>query len=672
MYVGLTGALKYLRKFWLNLGLTVVAATLASPALAAEQPPVSDYGDLPGVEQMALAPDGRTIAIVARIDGARNLVALDADRKLLASMPLADAKVREIVWGDSQHLVVIVSKTEDLGPGFRKEKMELFYAAVMATTGKKLQWVFSNSPSVFKYITGFSGIRNVGGNTLAFFEGQMTMVSDKTRMDPSAEVVGNTISRPALFSVDLATMKTTRVPLPPGAKEDSYDSRRDWMVGADGSVVATLATNTRSGNWRLLGIKGETLAKGNEPSGDVNLIALTNNASAIVYSVRESDDERHWYSVPRAGGAPTELLPDIGAEEIFVDRLTGEFLGYEPKSDDGQAVPVMFDPVQQDRVRKIFRAFAGRQITLKDFTPGMTAGLVRTSGNGDAGTWYTVDVVGRRADLVGEERPLIRPEAIGPISTVAYKAADGLEMVGVLTLPPGRTAKNLPVVMLPHGGPRSHDVAAFDWWAQALASRGYAVFQPNFRGSTDQDGAFLHAGDGQWGRKMQTDISDGLAELARRGIVDPKRACIVGGSYGGYAALAGVTLQKGIYRCAVALAPVSDLSQMVAADQSESGYDPTLGRNLKEMLGAFSTLDEVSPRKHAAEANAPIMLIHGKDDTVVPFSHSTRMASALRGAGKPVEMVVLPDEDHWLSRAATRKAMLEACVRFVMANNPPD
>jgi dipeptidyl aminopeptidase/acylaminoacyl peptidase len=198
------------------------------------------------------------------------------------------------------------------------------------------------------------------------------------------------------------------------------------------------------------------------------------------------------------------------------------------------------------------------------------------------------------------------------------------------------------------------------------------VLQPNFRGSTGYGPAFRRAGYGQWGRKMQSDVSDGLTALAAQGIVDPKRACIMGASYGGYAALAGVTLQKGLYRCAVAVAGVSDVAKMASTDIQESGYDDTLKRALKEELGERKDLRPISPVNFAAQADAPILLIHGKDDTVVPYGQSTAMAGALREAGKPVEMVTLPGEDHWLSRSETRLAMLEAAVRFITANNPPD
>jgi dipeptidyl aminopeptidase/acylaminoacyl peptidase len=223
---------------------------------------------------------------------------------------------------------------------------------------------------------------------------------------------------------------------------------------------------------------------------------------------------------------------------------------------------------------------------------------------------------------------------------------------------------------MPHGGPGQRDYPGFDWWAQAFASRGYAVLQPNFRGSSGYGATFQNAGHGEWGRKMQSDLSDGLTFLVQSGIADPQRACIVGASYGGYAALAGVTLQKGIYRCAVSVAGVSDLSKMVATDIRESILSATLIRMLKQEVGSGRDLREASPIRFAAGADAPILLVHGKDDTVVNYDQSADMAKALQKAGKPVEFVTLVGEDHWLSRSETRQSMLEAVVAFVEKRNP--
>ena len=276
-----------------------------------------------------------------------------------------------------------------------------------------------------------------------------------------------------------------------------------------------------------------------------------------------------------------------------------------------------------------------------------------------------------KASPIGFERPKIGTH-VGPISTINYTAQDGTDIEAILTLPPDREAKNLPLIMLPHGGPHSHNIATFDWWAQAFASRGYAVLQPNFRGSTNRDAAFEHAGYGEWGRKMQTDLSDGIAHLAQSGMVDPKRACIVGASYGGYAALAGVTVQNGVYRCAVAVAGVSDLRMMYEREMNERGRGRLLKKNLREELGDLDRVGDVSPRRLADKADAPILLIHGRDDTVVDFKQSTVMADALKDAGKPFEMIELVGEDHHLSNGKTRQQMLQSAVAFVQRHNPAE
>jgi len=171
---------------------------------------------------------------------------------------------------------------------------------------------------------------------------------------------------------------------------------------------------------------------------------------------------------------------------------------------------------------------------------------------------------------------------------------------------------------------------------------------------------------------MQTDKSDGLRALADAGIIDPDRACIVGASYGGYAALAGVTLQQGIYKCAVAVAPVTDIRRMYREDYKASGSSRTTKVALREQLGDPDVWDSVSPERFAKQADAPILLIHGKDDTVVPYVHSKQMADALKDEKKPYELVTLDGEDHWLSLSETRQKMLQATMAFVQKHNPAD
>jgi dipeptidyl aminopeptidase/acylaminoacyl peptidase len=231
----------------------------------------------------------------------------------------------------------------------------------------------------------------------------------------------------------------------------------------------------------------------------------------------------------------------------------------------------------------------------------------------------------------------------------------------------------LPLIVLPHGGPAAADTLEFDWWSQALAAQGYAVLQPNFRGST-LNSEFLQAGYGEWGRKMQSDLSDGVRYLAHEGIIDPKRVCIVGASYGGYAALAGVTLESGVYRCAVSVSGPADLRRF----RKWTGVNKMAStqRYWDRFMGAADQSDPalvaISPIEHVANVSAPVLLIHGRDDTVVPYEQSDVMESALKRAGKSVTLVTLKHEDHWLSRSETRLQMLQAIVDFLKANNPPN
>ncbi|MEO6388792.1 MAG: alpha/beta fold hydrolase [Croceibacterium sp.] len=639
-----------------------VALLIGAPCAvsAAEPPPLSAYGNLPDVEMMALSNSGERLAAVMKIGGERVVLLMTSELDPLRMMKLEDAKVRSMEWIGDDHVVVRVSKTETLGPDFVQSQFEFFYALVLPANNTDHQdMIFGDDPTMLNATFGSYGVRQVNGRWMTYFGGV------KRQRGARGYYLGN--AGTSLFAVDIAKNKWTEVGSP-GSQGFGYD----WLLGPDGTVAAMLTIDRRTGSWNLKVPDGPVLAHGENKLGNVGLVTLGRDARTVLYSERNEDEGlTRWFEVPLDGLAPpVEYIKAEEVERRFTDRNTGQLLGLLHTGENQR--PQFFDPAQQRVIDNVYRAFSGSDIDLMDWTPDFARVLVRTTGNGDSGTWFLVDMASLHASAVGYERDAITAQAVGPISRVAYKASDGLDLDGILTLPPGRDPRDLPVVLLPHGGPHAQDVAAFDWWAQAFASRGYAVFQPNFRGSTNRDEAFLRAGFGQWGRAMQTDISDGLAELARLGIVDPKRACIVGASYGGYAALAGVTLQQGIYRCAVAVAPVADLSSLFSSELNNSGLSSMLRRSLVEELGPRSGFDAVSPRRFADRADAPILLIHGRDDTVVPFSQSDGMADALKAAGKPYRLVDLGSEDHWLSTAAARERMLTEAVAYVEQYNPAE
>ena len=627
----------------------------------AAPPPLEIYGKLPGLEMAAVSPSGAHVAVVATLGDTRQVVVLDANRKVTTRFPIgAKLKVRRLNWAGDGIVLIDYSSTVSLGAGFTTDKAELTSVIVVPLNGMKAWAVFAGNDRVTGGVRGNYGLVEKNGRWFGYFGG-ITTAGDGRGFD---KYLPDTLN-PDLYEVDLQTKVIRKI----AAKTEGEHDWRSWLVDDKGMVRATLNVIGTSGQWTITTAQYQKLASGVDRDGNVGFVGFSADGASVIYSLHDkASNETQWYSVPLAGGASQIMLKEVAVERYILDD-GHRLIGYIERNADETAH--FFDPRHEKIYKASQRAFPKLRVVLTDANRAFDHLLVTTEGTGDPETWWMIDVTTHHADPLGYSY-LLDSDQVGPITMVPYSAADGLKMEGVLTLPPDRPAKGLPAVMLPHGGPAAYDEIRFDWLAQALASRGYAVLKPNFRGSTGYGQAFEDAGHGEWGRKMQTDISDGLNELVRQGVVDPKRVCIVGASYGGYAALAGVTLQHGVYRCAVADAGIGNVERMAYNDAAESGDDPMLSRWLKRELGSGRDMKAVSPVRFAATVDAPVLLIHGKDDTVVNFSQSTEMFDALRHAGKPVEMVTLKAEDHWLSHSETRLQMLQASVDFVMKHNPPD
>jgi dipeptidyl aminopeptidase/acylaminoacyl peptidase len=253
---------------------------------------------------------------------------------------------------------------------------------------------------------------------------------------------------------------------------------------------------------------------------------------------------------------------------------------------------------------------------------------------------------------------------------VSYRARDGLVIPAYLTLPADQEPKNLPLVLLPHGGPHARDAVGFDYFAQFLASRGYAVFQPNFRGSAGYGSEFLAKGFGQWGTGMQDDLTDGLQWLIGEGTVDPKRVCIVGGSYGGYAALMGAIRTPELYRCAVSWAGVTDVPAMMQHDKSQ--LLPERYRRWRNRVRGKgdANLKDVSPVRRAREVGIPVLLMHGTEDDNVPFRQATEFVKAMNKANKPIEFIQFEGTEHVLQKSDDRIRFLREVESFLARHNP--
>jgi dipeptidyl aminopeptidase/acylaminoacyl peptidase len=252
------------------------------------------------------------------------------------------------------------------------------------------------------------------------------------------------------------------------------------------------------------------------------------------------------------------------------------------------------------------------------------------------------------------------------VKPIVYKTRDGLTIQGYLTLPTGRLAQNLPVVVKPHGGPWARDGWVFDPEAQFFASRGYAVLQMNFRGSTGYGRKFWEASFKQWGRKMQDDVTDGVRWLIRRGIADPKRIAIYGGSYGGYATLAGVAFTPELYACGIDYVGVANIFSFL--ETIPPYWRPQL-EVWHEMVGDpvkdKELLRQISPVFHVDRIQAPLLIVQGANDPRVNRNESDQMVAALRERGVPVQYIVKDNEGHGFLNEENRFEFYSAMEQFL-------
>ncbi len=646
--------------------LAIILATATLVAGAAQAAPLEAYGKLAAMENISISPDGTKIAFAQVVNGKQAVVVDQLNpAAVIGEMPPTDQKVRELLWADNTHLVVVKSRSgyvNDVWSGMsewslaynfdieKKKVTALFNKMQDAGPRSKIQ-----SANTLNTVNGLS-IRTVDGHPTAFANGTVFIDSS---------------GAPALLSADLVT-GTERV------VENAFDGResRHWVFDDKGAVVAQTTYDQRTHDWTLRlrrdGTWVDTFAVKalNETPG---VRGFSADGTALLLETIKDDGTVQTQPLSLADGklgAPMSQYD--GFSSLLQDPATHRVIGglkiaMEPDY-------VFFDPKDQATWDSVAKAFPNEQVDLVSWARDRSKMVVRVTGGAHGVLYAIVDLGSHKVAALGPAYEGITPDDVADVTIASYRAKDGTKIDAFLTLPVGKEPKNLPLIVLPHGGPAARDDAGFDWWAQALASRGYAVLQPQYRGSADLGWDLEQAGFGEYGRKMQSDLSDGVRALAASGYIDPKRVCIVGASYGGYAALAGVTLEQGVYRCAVSVSGVSDMRKMVGNGLVDADLSATV-RYWDRFVGAKDAFDpvydQISPVKHADKASAPILLIHGKADSVVPYEQSVNMESALKGAGKPVEFLTLQGEDHWLSREATRQQMLQATVAFLEKNNPP-
>ncbi|MEL6567961.1 MAG: alpha/beta fold hydrolase [Pseudomonadota bacterium] len=639
----------------------VVALVFSASCIAgnaAAEPDIEAYGALPFVSSTDLSPSGEYFAAIVNTDGRQLLlVSAVSDGTQRLMVDISNHKARGLSFFGEDHVILNSSITTSAN----RSRFDYEYSAAVAID------LNSTDATQLLYRTTDLHPRQSG-------LGRMVARNVDTLTAYMPAYVGDTnVPDFDLFSNGLDRSRGVRIAR--GTRDTI-----DWFVGPDGQEIAREDFNARSEKYAVISYANGERRTIYEEDGvsrvPISVMGLTEGADALYFIDAASDGEAFETLFKLSfDGEITETdfgKPNAEIDLVFLDDnrvVRGlKYSGFLPSYR-------FFDAQLQANADQLLAEFPDAMVSILSWSDDQSRILFRVF-DGTHVDRYGVWSENGDLSLLASRRRGIAPEDVGRVSAINYAARDGMNIPALITLPAdvGADLQDLPAIVLPHGGPASYDRIDFDWLAQYFAAKGYLVFQPNFRGSTGFGGAHRSAGNGEWGRAMQDDITDGVQLLIDEDLIDPKRICIVGASYGGYAALAGGAFTPDLYRCVVSIAGVADVKEMIdqvdRESSSRTGRTKYWQRSISDGDTSRARLESVSPSKHADAFQAPVLLIHGRDDTVVPIRQSEIMNRALRRADKDVELIKLRGEDHWLSTSETRIATLEAIDAFLDEHNP--
>ena len=637
-----------MRRVWVMAAALAAAWSRADVGQAREAPvappPVEAFLSRPVLDLPTLSPSGRRIAFLTRAAGTERLVVQDLEtgdsRALMEATfdrNFGGAGIRWVEWKGDGRLVVAGSLREvmrrnddpegrvtgwrgaqavialDVDGGNRMNLVELLRSGVRPA---RIMDLLPNDPDhVLMQVEGLNGLTDIVRVDVRTGERETVLAREPGASAYFVDREGRVVARRRAWRIE---------------RRDEAAGRWEWVADVHASdlreqVDFTFAGATEKPNELYVIRRPETAAEGDTAAVhvfdfttgelgpplwrhdryDVSAIVRDTATEALLGGCYVADVYRCDFEDPRLQAVMT------GLSRFFEDERS---IGVVSQSEDG-----------------------GRWV-------------LEVSGPDEPGSFYLYDFEARNVELLGNRFPLLRPESLGAMRRIDYAARDGTALSGYLTALPEPTGAPRPLIVMPHGGPEARDHFGYDRWAQFLASRGYQVFQPNFRGSSGFGRAFAESGYRQWGGLMQDDVTDGVRHLIDQGLADPERICIVGASYGGYAALLGAAREPDLYRCAVSIAGVGDLVEMMRWERSAYGDDSDRYeywvRSIGDPVRDRAALEAVSPIRFAQDWRTPVLLVHGEWDQVVPVEQSADFARALERAGKPVSLVRVERAGH--------------------------
>ena len=638
-----------------GIALLCFAATshAQAPASAEVAPPriaASVFAEFPSLRAPRLSPDGAHVVGRNFSNGSDGLAVMNLASGKVARIGFPEkTELNFFRWAGNQRILISIASKVAIGSAddIRATQLIVYDLATGQTriVGRKKQ--------------------GINGDNLAYVDpaGNWVLLILQTTLN----------SDHAVYRIDLNTLAVTEV-------VKSRPDIRFWKT--DTSGVVRMGIGYSAGRLRVLyrasaDAEFKLIVDGGWDKRVLTLLsALIAPGSDQGYVV--SNEARGRYAIHHFDFA-TLTLGDVLLEDpehdvdIFSDGPEDPSILGASKTDD-YPTHIWRDPQMIAIERDVDRALGARRHYLVSSSRDQQTLLYWVGLGNDPGYYYLYRPASGRLVQLVRKHVQLSPSQIAPTKRITYRARDGLDIHAYLTLPLGRAAKGLPLIILPHGGPFGvRDLISYSDEVQMLANRGYAVLQPNFRGSGGYGQAFYERGDGSLGRAMQDDLDDAMDWAVTQGIVDARRVCLVGASYGGYAALWGATRNPERYRCAASFAGVTNMTQQLRYSARNFGI-PQLTRDWRAKIRGPKgfDLDSVSPLAQVARLKVPVLVAHGEEDLTVPFDQAKSYADALKQAGAAFEYHAYPKEGNGFADPKNAADWLERLDAFLARHNPPD
>ncbi len=701
--------------------VVIIRGIRHKPPEEAAPPPLEVFTQSPRIEQIALSRDGSRFAFVTHKAGLRLLAIYNVDDGTKQAIRLSEDPLSALTFIDNDHIMLSDSLTGMRGtcPGGPEHTVKA--AQAVSELNSAINYISDQDPMLAVVLAGkltppacvaygvsaneaatvldlrtkrsFTLGSRLAGDydhmplglpKLVMIDGKLMLVGPFLELRDKS-IDGQLAQRVYLWKIDPNTGHGRIVDDKGGDLEREARYVDDWLTDETGQPTVRALYGyfdeifsieaRKDGKWvpilkRKIDVKAHDVAPfiaGRGRDGTSLLIVDADNQKRFRY-----------YELSLDGKLSEPLDEDATRDRPVFDPETGALAGF---AHDGELTTyTFFDEGLAEYYKHAVDTAPGQAVRIVDMARDPAQMIVFEQGGDDPGSWHYFDFAsGKRVDI-GSQYPNVPTDWVASQRTITYTAADGLPITAQLTLPPQGEAKNRALVVLPHDGPLGHDGRGFDWLAQALASRGYVVLQPNYRGSDGGTASLTEAGYGQWSGKSLSDLSDGVKYLTAQGMVDAKRVCIAGEGYGGYAALKGAQA-KGTYRCAIAINGISDpgdyadtAGKLAIADEIAAlKADTEQARGFRADANSPALIKKYFGGQAPAAINAavaPVLLVHGEHDPAVPAGQSRSLRDRLQKAGKTVTYVELNDCGHDLGTEACRLQTAQAVVDFLKANNP--